>query len=116
MDTRTRPAELAIDRSAGVLTITWADQHISRYPLPWLRSNCPCATCREEQRAASKDIFQLHSGALPSAEIANADLVGNYAVRLVWKDGHSTGIFTFSTLRQACPCKECNPQGSPTLF
>jgi DUF971 family protein len=53
---------------------------------------------------------------MPSAEIAGAELVGNYAVRLQWSDGHSSGIYAFSSLRNSCPCKECNPKGPPPLL
>ena len=62
------------------------------------------------------DPLKLMSGPLPSNEIANAELVGNYAVRFDWSDGHSTGIYGFSTLRSSCPCPECSPDGPPPLL
>ena len=46
----TRPLDLAIQRASGLLRIKWADGHASAYSLAWLRSHCPCATCREERR------------------------------------------------------------------
>jgi len=36
-----------------------------------------------------------------------AELVGRYAVQIHWSDGHATGIYTFSYLRNLCPCPEC---------
>ncbi len=33
--------------------------------------------------------------------------VGNYALRLTWGDGHSTGIYSFAYLRELCACPEC---------
>jgi DUF971 family protein len=33
--------------------------------------------------------------------------VGHYAVQITWKDGHSTGIYTWENLRELCECKEC---------
>jgi DUF971 family protein len=27
--------------------------------------------------------------------------VGNYAIRIVWSDGHDTGLYTWQTLRAA---------------
>ena len=33
--------------------------------------------------------------------------VGNYALRIVWNDGHDTGIYSYDHLRQICPCPEC---------
>jgi DUF971 family protein len=113
-----RPKEITVDRSAGALRIIWLDTHTSVYPLQWLRANCPCATCREERRAAALDTneLKLFSGPLPSAEIVAAELVGHYAVRFTWADGHATGIYTFSTLRASCPCLLCNPDGPPALL
>ena len=115
---KTRPATMTIERATGALHIVWADNHASFFALRWLRSNCPCATCREERRAAAEqsDPLRLHSGPLPSIEVAGAELVGNYAIRLDWKDGHSTGIYPFSALRASCPCAECNPKGQPPLL
>ena len=35
------------------------------------------------------------------------ELVGRYAIQFTWSDGHSTGIYSFETLREICPCPEC---------
>lgn len=107
-----RPLDLAFDRQAGVLRVEWADGHKSEYGLRWLRANCPCASCREERRdARAGDGLRLFTQ-LPSAELAAAALVGNYAVQLAWQDGHDSGIYPFAALRAACPCAECNPGGA----
>jgi DUF971 family protein len=44
-----------------------------------------------------------------AAEIAITDmqLVGNYAVRIHWSDGHSTGLYTWEHLLALCPCARC---------
>lgn len=114
----TRPADITIERSRGQVTIVWADGHSSVFALSWLRANCPCATCREERRAATANTDELKlSGDLPpSAEIATAEFVGNYAIRFVWQDGHDTGIYPFAGLRDSCPCPDCNPDGPPPLL
>lgn len=114
----TRPKAIAIERNKGELVIEWSDQHTSAFPLRWLRANCPCATCREERRSAAleSDILKLSSGPLPSMQIADATLVGNYAIRLVWTDGHDAGIYAFSLLRGGCPCASCHPNGLPKFL
>ncbi len=114
----TRPQALTVERAAGVLHINWMDGHTSQFALRWLRANCPCASCREERRMAAEDAdpLRLHSGPLPSAEVVGAQLVGSYAIRLDWSDGHSTGIYPFSSLRACCPCPACNPKGQPPLL
>ena len=120
MNFATRPRDIVIDRKSGGLVITWMDNHVSEFVLAWLRGNCPCATCREERRKATTesntietDILMLSSGPLPSSAIAGAELVGNYAVRLQWTDGHDTGIYAFQVLRDSCPCQQCHPNGPP---
>jgi DUF971 family protein len=30
------------------------------------------------------------------------EAIGNYAVRLGWNDGHSSGLYTWETLRRLC--------------
>lgn len=113
----TRPKDITINRETGMLQIAWADQHVSNFPLRWLRANCPCATCREERRNAHQetDILKLSSGPLPSTAIRDASLVGNYALRLSWTDGHEAGIYAFTILRAHCPCTQCHPEGPPTI-
>jgi ATP-binding protein involved in chromosome partitioning len=33
--------------------------------------------------------------------------IGRYGIRIVWSDGHNTGIMTFRDLRALCSCEEC---------
>jgi prepilin-type processing-associated H-X9-DG protein len=114
----TRPRNITIDRGVGTLNIVWADGHGSDFPLRWLRANCPCATCREQRREAQAqtDLLTLSSAPPPSAEIANAELVGNYAVRLVWTDGHDSGIYAYSALREVSDAAGNNPDALPSLL
>lgn len=109
---------MAIDRHAGLLNVTWMDEHASAYPLRWVRANCPCATCREERRnaALNTDLLKLIAGPPPSIQVDGAELVGNYALRVRWSDGHDTGIYAFTALRVCCPCLMCNPNGTPPLM
>ncbi len=34
-------------------------------------------------------------------------LVGGYAIRVDWSDGHRTGIYTYESLAALCPCDVC---------
>ncbi len=107
-----RPRAITVERAAGTLTIVWADDHVSTYRLAWLRQVCPCASCNEARRAAQEDPLQLRVGPPPSDQVVDAALVGNYALRLIWADGHDTGIYSFAALRTSCPCPQCN-DGEP---
>ena len=74
-----------------------------------LRKNCPCATCRTERDAAGRQqpaalsLTILPKGIERATEVADASLVGNYAINIVWGDGHSTGIYDFRYLRSIAP-------------
>lgn len=92
------------------LLITWSDNHISHYPMAYLREQCPCAACVDEWTREKR----LAPGSIPhTIQIKRMDHVGQYAVRFAWSDGHDTGIYSFEHLRQLCPCEKCMPEGIP---
>jgi DUF971 family protein len=89
------------------LVIEWSDGHRSEYAWTHLRSQCPCAGCREE-RVVPPDPFRI----LKPSEIAplrpvSISPVGYYAYKIVWSDGHDSGIFTLEHLRELCQCSQC---------
>ena len=102
------PSHVDISLSRGV-EISWADGHTSRFPLDYLRRNCPCATCRVAAEAPPEapNPFPMFK---PALRLTNAETVGRYALRLFWSDGHSSGLYSFDYLRETCPCPQCrNP-------
>lgn len=81
--------------------ILWNDGHRSLYPNRYLRDHCPCASCREKPAHAlpilgTHEIYPLQIG-----------VVGRYAISIQWTDRHDTGIYSYDTLRQLCPCAQC---------
>jgi DUF971 family protein len=109
------PSAIRASRSRGVLMIDWADGHHSEYPLRGLRAACPCAECRGGHagmgKAGTPHMLELPMVESRSSELVSMEMVGNYAVQLVWKDGHSHGIYTWELLRQMCPCGEHGRSG-----
>jgi ATP-binding protein involved in chromosome partitioning len=96
------PAKLDLKKDKG-LTIVWADGRTSTFDLATLRSMCPCAKCKEErdESAKSKSLLKVLPGNYTQdLKIASAELVGNYAIKLAWTDGHDTGIYSFTFLRE----------------
>jgi DUF971 family protein len=73
---------------------------LSEYDEVYLRGYCPCALC---QGHGAQHRF-IDS---PNATLSEIRGVGNYAVEMLWHDGHSTGIYTFDYLLSLCPCKDC---------
>lgn len=107
--TANRPTGITLDKTAGLLKISWADGAECSYPLGNLREACPCVECRGGHSRMGRefdpdDILRL----VPkrSYGMKAIELVGNYAVQPLWDDGHSTGIFTFEYLRRLCPNEE----------
>jgi DUF971 family protein len=95
-----------VDREHGV-TLVWPDGHISRFTLPELRSNCPCALCRS-RREAGGPAWPTPAGAAERLRVEGAELVGNYGLQLRWNDGHETGIYSWELLRRWCRCPQCS--------
>ena len=94
------PVEIRHERQARRIVVTWDDGHSSIFPLDYLRSWCPCASCQGH----APDAKYL---GLEGQELLHVGGVGNYAISLTWQDGHNTGIYSFRLLRQLCPCEAC---------
>ena len=112
MNDRTRPQNLTVNRQEEILEIIWADGHSSIYPLAGLRAVCPCAECRGGHEAMGGPVNRsaLHERPDKPWQIANAELVGNYAMSFSWVDGHDAGIYTWTFLRDLCPCEQCDAE------
>ncbi len=100
MDQRITPTNLHLKKTEA-LEIIWADGHQSVLPLRMLRKNCPCAGCQGERDLLGRTLMPIVKTTYDGPITANgAELVGNYALRIDWVDGHSSGIYTFTYLRQ----------------
>jgi DUF971 family protein len=107
------PEHIAISKSKGI-KVDWKDGHRSEYSNAYLRDECPCASCTgahgtEPQRTSHSvpkpaNPFQMFT---PVLKMSGVEEVGHYAVRIMWSDGHNTGIYSFEHLRSICPCAEC---------
>ena len=92
------------------LAIEWRDGTETHYPLFALRDACPCAGCVDELTGKKT----LKPGNLPpDIHIVKAEYVGHYALRLFWSDGHSSGIYTFTFLRELAGNADLLASGPP---
>jgi len=99
------PKHLDLDKRKG-LTVHWQDGGRSFYPLAHLRRMSPSADQRQlREQMARNPLTVLPTSAESSGELTatGAEMVGNYAVRIVFSDGHDTGIFSWEYLRQIDP-------------
>ena len=101
------PKDLHANSQSSELEITWEPGHIGYYPYRNLRLACHCAGCVDE--ITGKRI--VDPATIPGdILITDMQLVGNYAVKIVWSGGHDTGLYTWKRLAQLCPCLECEQQ------
>ena len=98
------PRTIDVDVGRGVV-VSWDDGHVSRFGLEGLRTRCPCAKCRNLREMGQP--AWPSPGAPETLRIVDAKQVGNWGLNLHWNDGHTTGIYTWETLREWCPCDEC---------
>ena len=92
------PTDIELDTRGRRLRFVWADGQRSDFDWEYLRWRCPCASCSGEGEYAGtlKDRTSLRPD---ETEMTDVELVGRYAIKPVWRDGHDTGIFTFRSLR-----------------
>ncbi len=104
--TASRPKHLDLQKDRG-LSVTWHDGRVSFYPIAYLRRNSPSAemkVLREEQATNPLAILPSKIADFTGKLVAvDAELIGNYAIRIRFSDGHSTGIFSWEYLRQIDP-------------
>ena len=101
MTPETTPTKLNLKRDEK-LDIEWADGAASTYTLSYLRSMCPCATCKaqREEQSKKRTLLNILPGNYAGQLVAeHAELVGNYALRIDWSDKHGSGIYSFDYLR-----------------
>ncbi|MFO0963087.1 MAG: DUF971 domain-containing protein [Phycisphaerales bacterium] len=102
-----RPLHLDLDRARG-LTVHWSDGRRSFYPLLHLRRQSPSADARELRKQMQKNPLTVLPSGGGSGELTalGAELVGNYAVRIRFSDGHETGLYSWEYLRSIDPDAE----------
>jgi DUF971 family protein len=91
------PSNIRALQAEQIFEVTWPDKRVDRFPYRFLRSECPCASCRDEwtgERIIRDDSLRS------DLKLEAMEPIGTYAVQLVWNDGHSSGLYTWESLRQ----------------
>lgn len=98
------PIEIKLAQKQRLLHIQYTDQ---RYALPceYLRVFSPSADVRGH--AGRQGTLQLNK---QGVNIIAIEPVGNYAIRLVFDDGHQTGIYSWQYLHELSVKQEQNWQ------
>ncbi|MCC6660323.1 MAG: DUF971 domain-containing protein [Phycisphaerales bacterium] len=95
------PTSIDLKKDRG-LTVRWADGATSYFSVALLRRMSPSAESRLLREQMTKNPLTVLPAGTPSAgplAAVDAELVGNYALRIRFSDGHDTGLYTWAYLR-----------------
>jgi DUF971 family protein len=87
------PSELRLRKDRAALTVVFDNGEAFEFPAEFLRVYSPSAEVQGHSPAERKTV-----GGKRNVAILEVQPVGNYAVRLVFDDTHSTGIFSWDYL------------------
>lgn len=98
------PNDITVNRQDKIMIITWSDGKKSELSFDILREYCPCAECGDKRKNNDSDSFPRDDIFIPltdarTYDIENIQPIGNYALNIVWKDGHRFGIYSWDYLR-----------------
>ena len=87
------PEEITNRRAAGMLELLWDDGVRQQLTHRQVRAACKCSQC-QSARLVGKPVTPLDA-----VRIEEIVQVGNYALQIVFSDGHDRGIYPWALLR-----------------
>ncbi len=108
------PTRIDLKKDRG-LTVEWSDGTTSYYSIAYLRRMSPSADVAQlREELARNPLTVLPSSPAGALAAESAELVGHYALRIRFTDGHDTGIYSWRYLREIDPAKQRPPGPAPT--
>ncbi|MCP5419478.1 MAG: DUF971 domain-containing protein [Gammaproteobacteria bacterium] len=98
-----RPTDIKLHQVSRVLEITFEDGQHFHLPCEYLRVFSPSAEVRGH--GPGQEVLQVGK---ERVNITQIEPVGNYAVRLIFTDGHQTGLYSWEVLYDLGLQKEAN--------
>ena len=90
-----KPTDIRLRRKSRVLAISFSDGRNFELPFEYLRVSSPSAEVKGH--GPGQEVLQTGK---ENVQVAALEPVGHYALRIVFDDGHSTGLYTWSYLYQ----------------
>lgn len=88
-----------MQRTKG-LRLVWEDGEESFFPMTYLRKMSPSADAKAlRDELDTNPLAILPSSATEPLTARSVELVGNYAIRISFSDGHNAGIYSWEYLR-----------------
>jgi DUF971 family protein len=89
------PTEIRLRRASRLLEVTFSDGSRFELPFEYLRVHSPSAEVKGH--GPGQEVLVLGK---QDVGISAVDPVGQYAVKLVFDDGHDTGLYTWKYLHE----------------
>ena len=89
------PTELRVDVSRSTLTIGFDNGEQFVLPAEYLRVESPSAEVQGHTAAQKQTVAGKRH-----VKIASVEPVGNYAARIIFDDGHDTGLYSWDYLHK----------------
>lgn len=93
MSSTQRPTDIQLHQKSRILELRYADGSHFELPCEFLRVYSPSAEVRGH--GPGQEVLQVDK---EDVNITAIEPVGNYAVKLVFSDGHDTGIYDWDYL------------------
>lgn len=91
------PAEIKLLKSTRCLEVSYEDGSVFQLSFEFLRVYSPSAEVRGH--GPGQEVLQSGKKAVDILEI---DPVGNYAIKIVFSDGHDSGIYSWDVIHEFC--------------
>jgi DUF971 family protein len=89
------PKEIRVSAGGQILTLTYADLGAVLLSAEFLRVYSPSAEVRGHGQG--NEVLQVGK---EDVKISGVDPVGNYAVKLIFSDGHDSGLYSWDILHE----------------
>jgi DUF971 family protein len=93
--TEPRPIEIKLRRKSRVLEVSFDDGQRFELPFEYLRVYSPSAEVRGH--GPGQEVLQFGK---ENVQIKSVEPTGQYAVRLIFDDGHDTGLYSWKYLHE----------------
>ncbi|MBO0661443.1 DUF971 domain-containing protein [Jiella sp. MQZ9-1] len=100
------PSELRVAKDRARLSVTWVDGARDEFSAEMLRVLSPSAEVRGHSEADRKTVSGKRA-----VTIADLQPIGHYAVRIVFSDGHDSGLYSWTYLSELGREAEARWQG-----
>jgi DUF971 family protein len=86
------PTDIKLKKSDNTLSIMFDDGKVLLFSAKQLRENSPSAEV--QGHGGNKPVITIN----PDVRMTGVEAVGNYAIRILFDDGHATGLYSWAWL------------------